>query len=539
MSKKSSTKKNNSPWWKGGVIYQIYVRSFYDTNHDGIGDLPGVIAKLDYLQGLGIDGIWLSPITVSGNADWGYDVTDYYNVDPALGTLEDLDLLLTEAHKRSIRVLIDFVPNHTSIKHPWFQNALTGRGAKYRDWYIWADPKHGRRPPSNWRSAFGGGAWKYHAPTKQYYLHNFLAEQADLNWRNPEVRAEFERIMKFWFDRGVDGFRIDVFNMLIKDERLRDNPDVREKDGLEVKLLGQRPVYNLSRPELHDVLKSWRNIADSYEGGKLLLGESTLLYNVRQLASYYGTHDELELAFNLAFIHAPFEAKALRKVVDQTESAISNPDWPVWTGSNHDQPRFPTRWGHGDERKIRCALLMLLTLRGTPVLYYGDELGLGNSWVSPWKLKDPFGKRFWPVYPGRDRARTPMPWADTAGAGFTDPEVEPWLPYGDVHKRSVGTQQQLEGSTWNFTADVIALRRTFKDLQTGSYNSLHVEKDVWAWERGAKVKVVLNMSGSNKELTGLVGKIAISSDRQRDGEVVTQHLRLAPWEGVVLVSVNA
>ncbi|TAK89230.1 DUF3459 domain-containing protein [Patescibacteria group bacterium] len=524
-------------WWKGGLIYQIYVRSFFDSNDDGIGDLQGVIAKLDYLQELGVDGIWLSPITVSANADWGYDVIDYYNVDPDLGTLEDFDQLIAEAHSRSIKVITDFVPNHTSTKHPWFQNALTGRGATYRDWYIWADPKYGRRPPSNWRSAFGGGAWKYHPSTKQYYLHNFLTDQADLNWRNPKVRQEFEKIMKFWFGRGVDGFRIDVFNMLIKDDRFRDNPGVRDNDGLEVKLLGQRPVYNISRPELHDILKSWRDIAESYKEHKLLLGESTLLYNVRQLASYYGSHDELQLAFNLMFIHTPFRAKDLRRVVERTEAAIVAPDWPVWTGSNHDQPRFPSRWAAGDPRRARLALMMLLTLRGTPVLYYGDEIGLVNTNVPPWKLKDPVGRRLWPIYPGRDRARTPMPWADVAGGGFTDPDVTPWLPFGDLNKYSVGTQWQLKDSTWNFTRDLVALRRRLPDLQTGRYGSLSVAPNVWAWERGKATKVVLNMSSQPQDINGLVGQVEIGTNRQRDGEIITQHLYLEPWEGVVLTAV--
>lgn len=535
--KKELAKGGATDWWKGGLIYQIYIRSFFDTNGDGIGDIPGVTAKLDYLQELGVDGIWLSPITVSGNADWGYDVIDYYDIDPALGTMEDFDHLLSEAHKRSIKVITDFVPNHTSIHHPWFQNALTGRGAAYRDWYIWADPKYGRRPPSNWRSAFGGGAWKYHPATKQYYLHNFLTDQADLNWRNPAVRQEFEKIMHFWFNKGVDGFRIDVFNMLIKDDRFRDNPEVRDNDGLEVKLLGQRPVYNISRPELHEILKSWRDIAESYKEDKLLLGESTLLYNVRQLASYYGSHDELQLAFNLMFIHTPFNAKDLRRVVERTEAAIVPPDWPVWTGSNHDQPRFPSRWAGGDERKTRVGLMMMLTLRGTPVLYYGDEIGMTNSLVPPWRMQDPVGRRFWPVYQGRDRARTPMPWADVAGGGFTDPEVTPWLPLGNVSKRSVGTQWQLEDSTWNFTRDLIALRRSSQDLKTGAYRTLSIAPKVWAWERGAETKVVLNMSSEAKDLAGLVGQIEISTNRKRDGEIITQHLYLEPWEGVVMTAV--
>jgi alpha-glucosidase len=532
-SKVKGGSRSRPPWWQTGIIYQIYIRSFCDSDGDGVGDLQGVISKLDYLQELGIDGIWLSPVTVSANEDWGYDVVDYYDIDPELGTMEDFDRLLTEAKRRGIKVLTDFVPNHTSVKHPWFQDALTGKDAKYRDYYIWEDPKTGGRPPSNWRSAFtGGSAWQFHQDTKQFYLHNFLPSQAELNWRNPVVREEFEKIMRFWLDRGVDGFRIDVFNMLIKDARYRDNPKSENHDGFEVKLLGQRPIYNLSRPELHDILKEWRRVADSYKDRRLLLGESTLLYDIRQLASYYGTHDELELAFNLGFIHTPFKAPELSEIVAESEAAIASPDWPVWTGSNHDQPRFPSRWCGNDERKIRCALLMLLSLRGTPVLYYGDEMGMSNTYVAPWRIKDPMGRKFWPVFAGRDRERTPMPWRNRKGAGFTDTNARPWLPYGDL-SRNVATQRTRKDTTWQFTRDLIKIRRQNKELQLGDYHQLPTVSSVWAWRRGATT-VVINMSKFHHELVGIEGAIKICTNRSRDGEELNDILHLAPWEGAII-----
>jgi alpha-glucosidase len=521
-------------WWQTGVIYQIYVRSFKDSDGDGVGDLRGVISKLDYLQELGIDGIWLSPVTVSANADWGYDVVDYYGIDPALGTLADFDELLAAAHAHNIKVITDFVPNHTSVQHPWFQNALTGRDAEYRDYYVWADPKPGNRPPSNWKSAFGGSCWEYHAPTNQYYLHSWYKAQADLNWRNPAVQQEFERVIRFWLDRGVDGLRIDVVNMLVKDAHFRDNPKSTDEDGLEIRVLGQRPTYNHSQPELHGILQRWRQIAGEYPGDRVLLGENTIAYDINQLASLYGAHDELDMAFNLAFIHAPFKAPELRRIVEETDTAIPMPDWPVWNGSNHDQPRFPSRWCNGDERKIRCALMMLLCLRGTPVLYYGDELGMTNTVVSPWRFKDSLGKQWWPVYAGRDRSRTPMPWRHQKGAGFTRQNVRPWLPYGELELRSVEGERRRVDSTLKFTQDLLALRRRSSDLRLGSYKDLEQVPSVWAWLRGEHTTVVINMSDHHHETTELNGVIMLGTNRRREGEKIDGLLHLAPWEGVIL-----
>ncbi|HUC87151.1 MAG TPA: alpha-amylase family glycosyl hydrolase [Candidatus Saccharimonadales bacterium] len=523
------------PWWKTGVIYQIYVRSFYDTNGDGVGDLPGVIAKLDYIRDLGVDAIWLSPVVKSANFDWGYDVTDYYSIEPSIGTMEDFDRLIAGAEERGIKVIFDFIPNHTSTEHPWFQNALTGTHAQYRDYYIWRSPKRDGRPPNNWRAADdGGSAWEYHSPTGQFYLHNWWKQQADLNWRNPEVLEEFDKIMRFWLDRGVAGFRLDVFNMLIKDAQFRDNPKSQKGDGPEIRLLHQRPLYNTSQPEVHTILKRWRAIVDEYPDKRLLLGETNRVYDARLLASFYGQQDELKLIFNLAFLDSPFEVSLLRDLVEKSELALTHANWPMWTATNHDKPRFPSRWAKGDERKIRCALLTMVTLRGTPVIYYGDELGMADVFVAPWRLKDPRGRKYWPVDGGRDRSRTPMPWKNQVGAGFTEKGVRPWLPYGELHTRNVDAETDQEDSTLHFTRDLIKLRHRLPALQVAAYEAVDSNDSVWAWHRSQAVLVAINFSNHHHELRDVSGEIVLGTVRHREGEAVTGLLHLGPWEGVVV-----
>lgn len=521
------------PWWHRGGIYQIYIRSFCDSNGDGIGDIPGVISKLDYIASLGVEAIWLSPVTASANADWGYDVTDYRAIDPDLGTMEDFERLIKAAAKRKLRVITDFVPNHTSTQHPWFLNAKSSKKAKYRDYYIWAEPKAGRLRPNNWRSSFGGSAWTWHPHTSQYYLHNFLPQQADLNWRNPKVAAEFDSIMRFWLDKGVAGFRIDVFNMLIKDREFRDNPKSDKLDGLEVRLLGQKPLHNTSQPEIHAILRRWRRLADSYKQPRLLLGETTLVYDSAQLASFYGHNNELELAFNFKLLQAPFSAHSLRHIVEQTEAALGPMHWPVWTMSNHDQPRASERWAGGDERKLRLSMLMLLTLRGTPVLYYGDELGMPNSKVPRWAMKDPVGRKFWPFHPGRDRARTPMIWNHLRGKGFTHREVAPWLPFGP-DERSVASQQAGDDTTLGFTQALMRLRTQLPELQTGDYRTLAGDQHIWVWQRGEGVVIAMNLGRRTRTVAAPRGTVRLATRRTREGGLVTGDIKLGPWEGVVI-----
>ena len=332
-----------APWWREGVLYQIYPRSFADTNGDGVGDLRGVIERLDYLEWLGIDGIWLNPVTVSPDADFGYDVADYEDVQPLLGTLADVGDLVAEAGGRGIRILFDIVPNHTSDRHPWFVDSRSSRDSRYREWYVWADPKPDGSPPNNWISVFGGPAWTLDEQTGQHYLHNFLAEQPDLNWWNEEVREAFDRILRFWFDRGIAGFRIDVAHAIVKDRELRDNLPLGEDDPPELARFEQARTFNMNRPEVHDVHRRWRALCETYDPPRILLGETYVL-NLEAMAAYYGSgDDELNLAFNFPFVHAPFRARSLRAVVEATETVLPPTAWPVWTGSNHDIVRFPTR----------------------------------------------------------------------------------------------------------------------------------------------------------------------------------------------------
>jgi alpha-glucosidase len=520
-------------WWRGGVLYQIYPRSFGDANGDGIGDLRGVVDRLDHLAWLGVDGLWISPITPSPDTDWGYDVADYCAVHPELGTLDDVDLLVREADRRGIKILLDLVPNHTSDQHAWFVDARSSRSATHRDYYVWADAKPDGSLPNNWVSSFGGAAWTLDDATGQHYLHNFLPTQPDLNWWSNGVRDEFDRILRFWFDRGIAGFRIDVCHMIVKDRELRDNPPTTDDDHWYVRLRGQRPVYNACRPEVHDVLRRWRRIADGYEPARVLLGETYVL-DPKVMAEFYGDGDELSLAFNFSFVHAKFDAETLRSVVDETDLAVGDRGWPVWTGSNHDVSRFPTRWCDGDPARVKLALLMLLMLRGTAVLYYGDEIGMPDTAVDRDDLRDPVGQRFWPVYAGRDPARTPMHWTAGAGAGFTAPDAQPWLPLGDVAACNVAAQRHDPDSVLSFCRDVISLRHVIPDLAAGSYVAVQSPPGTWAWRRGDRVLVALNLSDTDQTVASPRGRIRLCTDRSRDEAPVAGQLDLPAWSGAIV-----
>jgi alpha-glucosidase len=521
-------------WWRDGVLYQIYPRSFADSNGDGIGDLRGVIARLDHLEWLGIDGIWLNPTMPSPNDDWGYDVADFTGVHPDLGTLEDLDALIAEAGRRDIRVLLDLVPNHTSDRHEWFQDALRGRDARHRDFYVWADPKPDGSPPNNWLSSFGGPAWTLDEASGQCYLHLFLPTQPDLNWWNEEVREAFDEILRFWFDRGVAGFRIDVTHGIVNDRELRDDPVATPDDHPLIQARGRRQKYSFNRPEVHHVLRRWRAVADVAEPPAILVGETYVL-SLEQLIPFYGQgEDELNLAFNFLFVHAQLEAEPMRAIVEDMEEQLPEASWPVYTGSNHDAGRLATRWAGGDAGRARLALLMLLTLRGTPFLYYGDEIGLPDVPLDPADALDPVPRRTGDAGRNRDPCRTPMQWSAEPGAGFTDPGVEPWLPLGDTGAHNVAAQRDDRDSTLHLTRDLIALRRDAADLTRGGYASLPAPDGVWAYRRGDGYAVALNLSGAWATVDGLQGTVALATDRARDGEAVGGTLTLAPWQGAVV-----
>jgi len=517
-------------WWHGAVLYQLYVRSWLDTDGDGFGDLGGVIARLDYLSWLGVDGVWLSPTMPSPDDDWGYDVSDYLGVHPDLGTLDDMDRLIAEAGQRGLRVLLDLVPNHTSSAHPWFVDAAGSRGAAHRDFYVWADPRPGGGPPNNWLDATGGSAWAWHEPTRQYYLHNFLASQPDLNWWDPAVHEAFVQILRFWLDRGVDGFRIDVAHGLYKDAELRDNPPETITGPLAGRF-GQRAVYSMNRPQTHEVYRDWRRIAASYRDERLLLGE-TWVADLDRLASYYGHDDELQLAFNFPFVFAAFAAPDLSDVVAQTLARLPAGACPVWTASNHDISRFASRWCDADERKIRLALLVLATLPGTTVLYYGDEIGMIDVDVPPDQQRDAMsraGSHGWRV--NRDRARTPMQWDATASAGFAPDGVIPWLPVGDNAAVNVAGQRDDPGSVLHLCRDLLALRRADSGGQIADYQALPAPPGVWAYRAGG-LTVLANFSGQPLALPDPGGTVVLSSQGpvQRAGAGLT----LAPWQGVVI-----
>jgi alpha-glucosidase len=521
-------------WWRDGVLYHVYLRSFQDSDGDGVGDLPGLISRLDHLAWLGIDGVWVSPVMPSPNDDWGYDVADYCAVDPEYGTLEDVDRLVAEAEARGIKVLFDLVPNHSSDRHPWFVESRSSRSSPKRDWYVWADPALDGGPPNNWVGNFFGPAWELDEATGQYFLHSFLESQADFNWWNSDVRGAFHNILRFWFDRGIAGFRIDVVHKLAKDPNLGDNPPATAEDSFIEQAWGQKELLNANLPETHEILRGWRKVSDEYDPPAMLLGETYVL-DVPRMVSYYGNADELDLCFNIPFLYSQFTAEALRAIVEEVEEALPADAWPVWNGSSHDISRWATRWCGNDERKIRCALMMLFTLRGTPLLYYGDEIGMGDGEVPVELSLDPLGTRVPGLRTaGRDPARTPMQWSDAPGSGFTGPSVAPWLPFGDAAACNVGSQLAEPGSVLNLCRNLIALRRRSEDLRSGSYRRLDSPPGTWVWQRGDRTAVALNLSDEPVTVGAGPGTIAISTNRSPAGERVDPTATLGPWEGIVV-----
>jgi alpha-glucosidase len=530
-----ATKSDRERWWRSGVLYEIYPRSFADSDGDGHGDLLGVIERLDHLAWLGIDAIWLNSIYPSPDADWGYDVSDFLGVHPDLGDVGTLDRLIVEARERGIRVMLDVVPNHTSDRHPWFERARADRDSPDRSRYVWADPRPDGGPPNNWRSTFGGPAWTLDEGTGQYYLHNFLPEQPDLDWWNERVRADFDAILRFWLDRGVAGFRIDVAHGLVKDAELRDNPPATDTDHPSIQRHGLRPVHNMNRPEVHEIWRRWRRIVDAYEPQGILLGE-TWVFDPVSLASFYGAgSDELNLAMNFAFVLSDLGV-GMRRIVEESEAALPSDAWPVWLGSNHDVGRLASRWCLDDPTRTRAALLMLLTLRGTPIIYAGDEIGMPDAPVPRERLRDPVGVRGWPEEAGRDGARTPMQWTSASNAGFTRPGVEPWLPIGDASSCNVADQREDRRSVLNLCRDLIGLRRRTMDLRLGSYRSLEAPDGVWMWARGNATLVAVNLSDEPASVMMPEGTVLIGTRRERDGERIPGEVRLGPWEGLVAAS---
>jgi alpha-glucosidase len=529
-------------WWRDGVLYQVYPRSYQDSNGDGVGDLPGITSRLDHLAGrpdsLGVDGIWISPFYPSPMADFGYDVADYCDVDPVFGTLADFDELLGQAHERRIRVIVDFVPNHTSSEHPWFRESRSSRTNPRRDWYIWRDPKAGGAPPNNWKSAFSrvqDSAWTFDPATGQYYLHSFLPEQPDLNFANEEVERAIEDVLRFWLDRGVDGFRIDVAHMMAKDPELRDNPEPAAGQAW-LDFLREARTYNYDQPGVHEILRSWRRILDSYPGDRMDVGEVYLLDPTR-LVRYYGSGtDELDLAFNFSFLRAPFSAAAFRANVEEFEALLPPDAWPDYTLSNHDHPRAVSRYApDGDlargRRRARLLMLMLLTLRGTPFLYQGEEIAMSDGPVPRERVVD---------VDGRDPERTPMQWDGGPKAGFTTGDA--WLPISpEATTVNVAAQGADPRSMLSYTRDLIALRRASEALRAGTYRTLPAPDGVYAYERscdGERWRIALNFR-DRPVIVDLGGILRASSDPDRGrGTRMAGAFELGPEEAV-LVEVDA
>ncbi len=495
------------------MIYQVYPRSFQDANGDGVGDLPGIERRLDHLVRLGVDAMWLSPIFPSPMADFGYDVADYTGIEPLFGDMAAFDRLLEACHARGLKLLLDFVPNHSSDRHPWFLESRSSRDNPKRDWYIWRDPAPGGGPPNNWTSDFGGSSWEWDERTKQYYLHAFLKEQPDLNWRNAELRAAMLDSLRFWLDKGVDGFRIDVLWHIVKADGLPDNP-VNPAWGPH---LGERDKvlqhHSTDQPEAHAIAAEFRALADSY-GDRVLIGEIFLPFE--RLARWYGTpaRPEVHLPFNFALMENRWDAAVLRQVIADYEASLPPWGWPNWVIGSHDAPRFAARRG---EAQARVAAMLLLTIRGTPTLYQGDELGIGKVTIPADRIRDPRELREPGLGLGRDRSRTPMPWDDGLQAGFSI-AAETWLPLPDDWRtRNVAAQEQEPGSMLHLYRALLALRRARPALGEGDLRLVDAADGVLAWERRhgeERLGVVLNLTGEAKPLP-LRGAVLLST---LDGE---------------------
>ncbi len=505
-------------WWRDGVFYQIYPRSFQDSNGDGVGDLPGITARLDHLNGrddsLGIDAIWLSPFYRSPMKDFGYDVSDYRDVDPAFGTLADFDRLLAEAHRRGIRVIVDLVPNHTSDEHPWFVESRSSTDNPRRDWYVWRAGRNGA-PPNNWRSWFEGvgPAWTRDERTGEWYLHHFLPGQPDLNWWNEGVRAAMDGVMRFWLDRGVDGFRVDVAHGLVKDPRLRGNPRVR--------VFGRPAPRDRDLDEVHEVHRRWRRVIDEYPD-RMAVGE-VHVRDLRRLVRYYGRDDELQMPFNFHLLRQPWSAAGFRGVVDEWERLLPAHAWPNATLSNHDVVRHATRYG---VERARVAAMLLLTLRGTPFLYYGEEIGMTNVPIPADRVVDVVG---------RDGERTPMQWDASPNAGFTS--ADPWLPVAaDLGRVSVAAQRGDPTSLLSLYRRLVRVRRGSDALRRGAYRVLPSGPGVYAYERTAereRLVVVLNFTDRAQRLHLAVAdtRLVLSTDPGRDA--ISERLTLGANEGIL------
>jgi alpha-glucosidase len=516
-------------WWQHAVFYEIYPRSFADSNNDGVGDLNGITSKLDYLKDLGVDAIWISPCFPSPQVDFGYDVSDYENIDPMYGTLADFDVLASEAKKRGIHIILDFVVNHTSDQNKWFLDSKSSRASEHRDWYIWRDGKAAGQPPNNWTSTFGGSAWKFDSTTNQYYYHYFYVEQPDLNWRNPAVKDAMFDVTRWWYKRGVSGFRLDAVDTLYEDPKLLDNPILPGVNAFGDP--NEEKKYNDKLPEVHDTLRELRKVADEYNA--VLIGE-TWTANIAELNLYYGKgNNELQMPMDFLFTTVNKLSPAdFRKQIAAVDSASG---WPTLVISNHDIARSYDRYGDGlhNDQIAKLMAGLYLTLRGTPIMYYGEEIGMKTTTPTRKEdVKDPIGRTGWPKEKGRDGERTPMQWDESTNAGFST--SSPWLPVPPTAKtHNVADEAKDPDSVLSFYKKVLKLRRTNRALLDGSYVPLNEnDQNVLSYLRAYKdqmVVVALNMSGAERKVNFEMSKRGFTSAKSLvatgkssvNGEVVT------------------
>lgn len=534
------SKKEIYSWWKHGVFYHIYPKSFKDSNGDGVGDIPGIIEKLDYLVDLGVDAIWLSPVYKSPMVDFGYDISGYKQIDPIFGSMEDIKELIRQVHCRGMKLVMDLVMNHTSDQHPWFVESRSSLDNPKRDWYIWHEPKNGKIP-NNWKTNFGSTAWTYDEHTKQYYYHSFFKEQPDLNWRNNEMKDAFFQKIQFWLDMGIDGFRLDVINLLIKDQSFKNS-------SLLSNWLSNQKALNRNQPETFTILREFRSLLDKYND-KMSVGEIYVLppgdtdLVVRFLSK---GNDMLHLAFDFSLIFCSWSADKYYEAIIKWYGAIPPESWPCFVLSNHDLGRFVKRYSLGIHKYEKAKLLatLLLTLKGTPFIYYGDEIGMENSHIPKKDIKDPYGKKFWPFYKGRDNARTPMQWNSSENGGFST--TASWLPINKSYK-SINAEDQLkdESSMLNFYKQLIKIRKQYKSLSMGSWFPLaNGGDDILAYKRryeNEEIIIILNFSYQKKNFSYQKidsSYVLISTHKKQNSSIDTNEITLMPYEASV-VKINS
>ncbi|HSW87757.1 MAG TPA: alpha-amylase family glycosyl hydrolase [Candidatus Saccharimonadales bacterium] len=528
---------DKATWPQKAVIYQIYPRSFKDSNNDGIGDIQGIIQKLDYLVDLGIDAIWISPMYKSPMEDFGYDVSDYCDIEPMFGTLKDFDELIKKAHKKNIKIIMDFIPSHTSSQHPWFIESKSSKDNSKRDWYIWKDPKEDGTVPNNWLSVFGGSRWEYEKKTKQYYLHTFLLDQPDLNWRNPEVQKAMFDVLHFWLKKGVDGFRVDAFDHMYKDALFRDEPpNPKYKKGNDDPFESQLHIRTTQQPELYTMIKNFNEIVSAYEGDKFIVTESYV--DLPALVKLYQAGTKQHAPFNFQFISLPWEAKVYKEFIDEFDKQIGEQYLPTYVLGNHDRSRVSSRIG---QNGARVAALLQLTVRGVPTIYNGEEIGMEDSIIPENKVQDPFEKNVPGMGLGRDPERTPMQWTSGEYAGFS--EVEPWLPIPETAKEiNAAVEDNDPKSMLQLYKILLRIRRISNPLLFGTYTSLPVTNThVFAYVReyeGEKILIVLNFSDNEQTVTlpYTNAEIIINTflDKKSGEKIAITEFSLQPHEGYLL-----